>query len=184
MSAVDKHKQTNLVQTVPRRSIQPILHPDEDILVAIQGTDLRADAIVQSLAFHAVEENWESLWAIADSLKREVSVLFDNQGLIWVDIGTPGMVRLSPPIGSQIPFQLWIHTHPWDAYWSITDKSTLSRASGVLNRALVLGHDHLVQTVYHETVSESSQTGWIFIDGVLSNWTAEAAVSYATLRQK
>ena len=93
MSAVDKHKQTNLVQTVPRGFIQPILHLDEDILVAIQGTDLRADAIVQSLAFHAVEENWESLWTIADSLKREVSVLFDNQGLIWVDIGTPGMVR-------------------------------------------------------------------------------------------
>ena len=184
MRTVDKHRQTNLVQPVPREAIQPKLHPEEDILVAIQGTDLRADAIVQSLAFHAVEENWESLWTIADSLKREVSVLFDNQGLIWVDIGTPGMVRLSPPIGSQIPFQLWIHTHPWDAYWSITDKTTLSRASGVLNRALVLGHAHLVQTVYHETVSESSQSEWISIEGVLSNWTAEAAVSYATLRQK
>ena len=184
MSSVDKHRQPNLVNPVPQGSIRPKLHPDEDILVAIQGTDLRADAIVQSLAFHAAEENWESLWTIADSLKREVSVLFDNQGLIWVDIGTPGMVRLSPPIGSQIPFQLWIHTHPWDAYWSITDKSTLSRASGVLNRALVLGHDHLVQTIYHDAVSESIHTEWISIDGVLSNWTAEAAVSYATLRQK
>ena len=184
MSNVDKHKQTYVVQPVPREAIQPKLHPNEDILVAIQGTDLRVDAIVQSLAFHAVEENWESLWTIADSLKREVSVLFDNQGLIWVDIGTPGMVQLSPPIGSQIPFQLWIHTHPWDAYWSITDKNTLGRASGIIRRALVLGHDHLVQTVYHDAVSESKHPEWISIDGVSSNWTEEAAVSYATLRRK
>ena len=177
MRTVDKHRQTNLVQPVPREAIQPKLHPEEDILVAIQGTDLRADAIVQSLAFHAVEENWESLWTIADSLKREVSVLFDNQGLIWVDIGTPGMVRLSPPIGSQIPFQLWIHTHPWDAYWSITDKETLSIATGILEKALVLGHDHLVRTVHHEGESTEASESRLATGGPLMHWTAEAAMS-------
>ena len=45
---------------------------------------------------------------------QEVSVLFDADGRIWVDIGTVGHVSLEPPLGATIPFRLWVHTHPWD----------------------------------------------------------------------
>ena len=169
---------------VPQEPVVPRLHPTPDVRRAVESSDLRADAIVQSIAFYAVEEDWQSLWNLADSLKREVSVLFDEQGLIWVDIGSAGRVAMSPPTGSRIPFQLWIHTHPWDAYWSMTDKETLGIASGILEKALVLGHDHLVRTVHHEDESPDSSGSRLASDGPLMHWTAEAAMSYATFRQE
>ena len=167
-----------------REPVVPRLHPTLDFRRAVDGGDLRDDAIVQSIAFYAVGEDWQSLWNLADSLKREVSVLFDEQGLIWVDIGSTGRVALSPPNGSRIPFQLWIHTHPWDAYWSITDKETLSIATGILEKALVLGHDHLVRTVHHEGESTEASEARLATGGPLMHWTAEAAMSYATFKQE
>jgi uncharacterized membrane protein len=167
----------------PRNPVLPRLHPKTEVQRAIDGNDLRADAIVQSIAFYAVEEDWQGLWNLADSLKREVSVLFDEQGLIWVDIGSAGRVAMSPPTGSRIPFQLWIHTHPWDAYWSMTDKETLGIASGILEKALVLGHNHLVRTIHHDDESLDSSGSRLATDGPLMHWTAEAAMSYATLRE-
>jgi len=168
---------------VPQEPVVPRLHPTLDVRRAVEGSNLRADAIVQSIAFYAVEEDWQSLWNLADSLKREVSVLFDEQGLIWVDIGSAGRVAMSPPTGSRIPFQLWIHTHPWDAYWSMTDKETLGIASGILEKALVLGHNHLVRTIHHDDESLDSSGSRLATDGPLMHWTAEAAMSYATLRE-
>ena len=170
--------------TTPRNPVLPRLHPSNDVQRAIDDSNLRTDAIVQSIAFYAVEEDWQSLWNLADSLKREVSVLFDEQGLIWVDVGSTGRVALSPPNGSRIPFQLWIHTHPWDAYWSITDKETLSIATGILEKALVLGHDHLVRTVHHEDGSPDSSESRLATDGPLMHWTAEAAMSYTAFQQE
>ncbi len=170
--------------TAPQEPVVPRLHPIRDVRRAVEGTDLRADTIVQSIAFYAVEEDWQGLWNLADALKREVSVLFDEQGLIWVDIGSTGRVALSPPNGSRIPFQLWIHTHPWDAYWSITDKETLGIATGILDKALVLGHDHLVRTVHHEDGSPDSSESRLATDGPLMHWTAEAAMSYTAFQQE
>ncbi len=184
MSEFEKQDLPQVDGITPQEPILPRLHPSQDLLKAIQGSDLRADAILQSLAFYAVEGDWEGVWNIADALSREVSVLFDNQGLVWVDVGTPGMVRLSPPIGSQLPLRLWIHTHPWDAYWSMTDKRTLDVASSVLKRALVLGHDHLVQTVNHEGEPSDSSDTRLATDGGLMHWTAEAAMSYTAFNQK
>ncbi len=166
---------------VPRDPVVPRLHPTRDILRAVNNADLRADAILQSIAFYAVEEDWQGLWNLADSLKREVSVLFDEQGLIWVDIGSTGRVALSPPTGSRIPFQLWIHTHPWDAYWSMTDKETLGITSGILEKALVLGHDHLVRTLHLDDEATDSSDTRLATNGGLMHWTAEAAMSYAAL---
>jgi hypothetical protein len=170
-------------QDLGRKSVLPRLHPTADVQHAVDGGNLSADAIVQSIAFYAVEEDWQSLWNLADSLKREVSVLFDEQGLIWVDIGSSGRVAMSPPTGSRIPFQLWIHTHPWDAYWSMTDKETLGIASGILEKALVLGHDHLVRAVHHEAESPDASDSRLATNGPLMHWTAEAAMSYAALRE-
>ena len=184
MSNIEKQDLPQPSDPVPQESVLPRLHPSHDIQRAVHGNDLRADAILQSLAFYAVEKDWESLWKIADTLRREVSVLFDDQGLIWVDVGTPGMVRLSPPIGSRIPLRLWVHTHPWNAYWSVTDKRTLASVSGVLDRALVLGHDHIVQTMHHQEGLTGFSDARLGTEGGLVHWTAEAAMSYAAFRQE
>ena len=169
--------------TTPREPVLPRLHPTIDVRRAVQGSDLRADTILESIAFYAVEEDWQGLWNLADSLKREVSVLFDEQGLIWVDVGSTGRVTLSPPTGSRIPFQLWIHTHPWDAYWSMTDKETLGIASGILEKALVLGHDHLVRTLHLVDEATDSSDTRLATNGGLMHWTAEAPMNYAALRE-
>ena len=184
MSDIEKQDLVQGAEPVPQEAVLPRLHPKQDVLRAVQGSDLRADAILQSIAFYEVERDWQSLWNLADALKREVAVLFDDQGLVWVDVGTPGMVRLSPPVGSRIPLRLWVHTHPWDAYWSKTDKRSLGIASGVLKKALVLGHDHLVRTVHHEQGPVNSSDERLATDGSLMHWTAENAMNYVAFRQE
>ncbi len=186
MSGLEKQDLAPSSLPAPQEPIIPHLHPIEDIEQAIQSGDLRADALLQSFAHFAVEADWRSVWNLADHLKREVSILFDAQGWIWVDIGTIGMVRLSPPIGSQLPLRLWVHTHPWNAYWSVTDRRTLATVSGVLDEALVLGHDHLVRTVYSEYMNRASTEcdSRLAIDGPLMNWTAEEAISYAVMLEE
>ena len=180
MSELEKHDLPHSSSPAPQEAVPPRLHPAVEIVRAIQEQDLRADAILQSFAYYAVEGHWRSVWDLAHALNREVSILFDVQGWVWVDIGTIGMVRLSPPIGSQLPLQLWVHTHPWDAYWSGTDRRTLATVSGVLDEALVLGHDHLVRAVHKEHVPPDPDSR-LSVDGPLMHWTAEAAMPYSSV---
>ena len=181
MSGIEK-QDLALGNPEPREAVTPRLHPAQDILNATRGGNLRANAIIESIAYYAIEQDWESVWNIADGLKREISVLFDNQGWVWVDVGTPGMVQLSPPLGSQLPLRLWVHTHPWDAYWSATDKRTLGTVSGILDRALVLGHNHLMRTVYRNEVPVHERDQRLDTDGVLMHWTLEAVVAYSSFK--
>ena len=81
-------------------------------------------------------------------MDREISALIDSDGRVYVDIGSRGEVRLAPPTGASIPFRTWIHTHPMDAYWSDTDRETLAICSGILDEAVVLGHDHYIRTSF------------------------------------
>ncbi len=186
MSGLEKQDSISSPSPPPQEAGLPRLHPTEDIEAAILSGDLRADALLQSFAYYAVEGHWLSVWNLADRLKREVSILFDAQDWVWVDIGTIGMVRLSPPLGSRLPLRLWVHTHPWNAYWSITDRRTLATVSGVLDKALVLGHDHLVRTVYDECVNPewAEMDSRLATDGPLMSWTDEAAMSYADMREQ
>ena len=168
----------------PGTSVDPINHSYEEALAAIGTGDLQHNVVLEKIAYHAQQSEWESLWCLADALKREVSVLFDSQGLIWVDVGTRGQVRLSPPIGCRLPLKLWIHTHPWDAYWSHTDRNTLSSASRVLEEAIVLGHDHYVlsQNHYHgRTRRRGAGRHHLSAFGPLSTWTDEHRVMYTSL---
>ena len=181
MSDFEKH---NLLSTelVPQEPVLPRLHPTQQIKDAIQSEDLRSDALLQSFAYFAVEGHWHRVWHLADALKREVSILFDAQGWIWVDIGTIGMVHVSPPIGSELPLRLWVHTHPWSAYWSDTDRRTLAGFSGALEEALVLGHDHLVRSIGRDP--ETNPFGRkLSSNGPLRYWTDEEPISYSTFRE-
>ena len=153
--------------------VTPFLHDPLEVQSAIGSGDLESRVLKETIAGLASQSMWRQLWLVADSLSREVSVLFDRDGRIWVDIGTAGQVRLSPPVGATIPFSLWIHTHPWDAYWSSTDLSTLASYSRILDSALVLGHDHMKSTRKAEGDCERLGPG-----APLSVWTSEEVRTY------
>ena len=182
MITVEKQDQITGSNLPPQDPILPRLHPTVNLWHAIQSGDLRHEAILQSLAFYGVESNWEAVWIIADALKREVSLLFDNQGLVWVDVGDRGMVRLSPPMGSRLPLRLWVHTHPLTAYWSATDRRTLGSVSGILEAALVLGNDHLVQSIHLDPPPCSPSDQRLAAEGSLLHWTDEEAATYESIK--
>ncbi len=158
--------------------VTPVLHGPHSVVRAIHSAlhdgNLESEELLQTIAALASGEMWEQLWNVADALSREVSVLFDREGRIWVDIGTAGQVRLNPPVGSTIPFSLWIHTHPWDAYWSPTDLATLAAYSGILDEAIVLGHDHMKRARKGE--GECERLG---PEPPLSVWTSEPVRTYS-----
>ena len=158
----------------PRSEIQPTLHDEETIESLVRSGDFDSLPIRETLAHYATQKDWQNLWNLADLLRREVSVLFDSEDKVWVDVGTSGQVRLAPPEGAIIPFKLWIHTHPWDAYWSSTDLDSLLLFSGILNEAIVLGNDHFKRTIHsQEKVPTPLELG-----SALENWTDEELTYY------
>lgn len=162
-------------QTIdPRSEIQPTLHDEETIDLLVRSGDFDSLPIRETLAHFATQKDWKNLWNLADSLGREVSVLFDSEDKVWVDVGTSGQVRLAPPEGAIIPFKLWIHTHPWDAYWSSTDLDSLMQFSGILNEAIVLGNDHFKRTIHCQNKAPNPlESG-----SALENWTDEELTYY------
>lgn len=183
MRGLEKQELSPTSAMIPQEAVIPRLHPTRDIEMAIVSGNLRSEALLQSFAYFAVEHHWQSVWNLADSLKREVSILFDSQGLIWVDIGTIGMVHVSPPIGSELPLRLWVHTHPWSAYWSDTDRRALAGFAGALDEALVLGHDHLVRSIGRDPATHPFGRK-LSSDGPLMHWTDEDPMSYQAFREE
>ena len=154
------------------QSVIPRIHSEEIVSLDISSGRLESSSVKETIAGFAQREDWPCLWRLADSMSREVSVLFDAEGSVWVDIGTRGHVSLAPPLGAVIPFRLWIHTHPWDPYWSQTDRDTLASYSTILDSALVLGHDRMKWT------RNGSPTESIESSGPLSEWSSEPCVYY------
>jgi hypothetical protein len=140
----------------------------------IEALDHNADQVMETIGALAVERRWPELWLLADKMGKEVSVLLDSENRVWVDIGTRGRVVLTPPIGSTIPYKLWIHTHPRDAYWSATDLNTIASHSFILERAIVLGFNHMKVAQRQD----SQPTRGLEEEGPLSLWTNEPLVYY------
>ena len=159
-------------------SVIPRIHSNEEVSEDIISGRFASPRVKETIAALARAESWLELWEIADSMSREVSVLFDADGRIWVDIGTAGHVSLEPPLGATIPFRLWVHTHPWDPYWSQTDKDTLAAYSTILESALVLGHDRMKWS----RIGSEMQT--IEPSGPLSDWSSEPCVHYEDERSE
>ena len=155
--------------------MEPVLHDRSHVLGLVRKGFVEAPEVLQTLAWLALSGHgghlgsWKSLWGVADEMGKEVSVLIDKHGSAWVDVGTSGMVRLAPAVGSVAPFRFWLHTHPWDAYASSTDRDTLASCSGILEEAVVLGHDHFVHLINEEV----SLTNGLAKDGPLSHWTSD-----------
>ena len=156
--------------------VTPVEHPRSEVLSAIYRGDFDGPLAKESIAYLATAGRWKDLWDIADSMSREVSILFDSNMMVWVDVGTRGEVSLEPPIGATIPFRLWIHTHPLDAYWSSTDLRTLASYSSILSDALVLGHDHCKKS--SRPIPGQDLLG---AEGPLSQWTSEPCKMYSEM---
>tara|TARA_B110000003_G_scaffold276182_1_gene321354 strand:- start:5540 stop:6751 length:1212 start_codon:yes stop_codon:yes gene_type:complete len=152
--------------------ISPQIHSKFEINEEISLGSHDSVKIKETLAGFAQEKDWISLWGLADDLGREVSILYDQESTIWVDVGTTGRVELAPPIGSLTPYKLWIHTHPRNAYWSSTDKNTIAAYTEILDEAIVLGHDHFKRTIKSDNLSNS-----LDVIGPLSRWSDEP-ISY------
>ena len=156
--------------------VEPIPHSIREVSDDISAGTYETLRVRETIAHLAHEGSWKKLWDVADMMSKEVSVLFDLTGRIWVDIGTAGQVRLSPPMGAKVPFRLWVHTHPWDAYWSSTDLGTLASSSRILDEAIVLGHDHFKRTSKGRSDNETLSPS-----GPLSLWSSESCLPYSQL---
>ena len=122
----------------------------------------------------AQKSNWHMIYLLSKSVSREVSILVDSKDNHFVDWGTIGSVKLSPPIGAVLPFKLWVHTHPSNAaYWSITDRNTLEIAKGILDKALVLGEDGLLSTILQPIGSSTDDT-----ENSNLQWTEEEVIGW------
>lgn len=137
--------------------------------------DVESKICIEYVIEQAKQRNWYLIYLLSEHVAREVSILVDNSDNYWVDWGTIGSVHLRPPLGAVLPFKLWVHTHPSNtAYWSITDRTSLEMAKGILEEALVLGQDGLLSTNSQQTRSTLEYT-------VNSNlhWTEEEVVSWS-----
>ena len=136
--------------------------------------DVESEIVKDYIIEQVVKENWYMVYLISQLVSREVSILNDSNDNIWVDWGTVGRVKLSPPIGSTLPFKLWVHTHPSNtAYWSITDRNSLDFAKGILEKAIVLGENGLLSS---STQAIISYTGDTVVE--TQQWTEEQVVSW------
>ena len=154
-------------------SISPQIHSKFEINEDISSGCHDSLKIKETLAGFAQKKDWISLWSLADDLGREVSILYDQNSTMWVDVGTSGRVELAPPIGSLTPYKLWIHTHPRDAYWSSTDRNTIAIYTEILDEAIVLGHDHFKRTIKSDNFYSNSLDDI----GPLRKWSDEP-ISY------
>ena len=157
----------------PKGSEEPKIHAPQLVDSCLDTGDYDCEVIREHIAGLTHAGRWQQIWEIGNRLLREVSVLIDAEGKYYIDIGTSGEVKMSPPIGAKVPFKLWLHTHPQDAYWSSTDRDTIASYTSLLERAVVLGHDHYKQTVFSDS-PEAALEG----DGPLSSWTSEPTVLY------
>ena len=158
----------------PRGCVKPILHPSNLVGPCIDTGDYDSELVREHIAGLAEGRRWQEIWHIGDRLLREVSVLIDAEDKIYIDIGTSGEVKMAPPEDAKVPFKLWIHSHPRDAYWSPTDRDTIACYTGLLETAAVLGHDHYKMTCHTESPSSSLEP-----EGPLSSWSSEPTVLYS-----
>ena len=136
--------------------------------------DVESESSREFVIERAKQGNWYFIYLLSERVAREVSILVDANDNYWVDWGTIGRVKLSPPTGSVLPFKLWVHTHPSNtAYWSITDRNSLDMAKGILEEALVLGENGLLSTTLQPITSST-------VDNIHSNlqWTEEEVTSW------
>ena len=131
-----------------------------------------------------IEEAWmgeeyqshfhEMIWEMSQTafdVPREVQVVIDNTGALYISVGSPGFVSFDGDedqlAGMKMPIFQWIHTHPFgDAYFSGRDLLTISMWERHLIQAIVLGKDERMTMFFRagkdgKHLQEFTQYTWI-----------------------
>ncbi len=165
----------------PSPAVTPRLHDEgvlrsHVVLAAAAGEGPVDDSIRETIAHHASEGDWRSVWTISNTMEREVSVIVDADSEIFVDVGDGHRVELGMPEGAIMPMQ-WTHTHlsPLLSYWSETDRDSLSAGSMILREALVLSETGIKRTVI---LDDGEDVPRLADEGPLSVWSDESVSPY------
>jgi hypothetical protein len=102
----------------------------------------------------------EAIWHASTVIlpKLEVSIIVDRDGKLFMNRGSPGFVDYKGVdlVGMKIPLQSWIHTHPFGlAFWSGTDRNTLSNWKFMLEEATVLGNQERLTWIKDKSGKET-----------------------------
>ncbi|MDP6639798.1 MAG: hypothetical protein QGH90_08125 [Candidatus Poseidoniaceae archaeon] len=136
-----------------------------------------ADESAPLIGVLAQRDEWDAIYLLSTLAGRELSVVFDADDAVHVDWGSPGQVPLHPPLGSTIPFRLWVHTHPHGhAYWSATDRNSLANGTLILAKAQVLGDNGILTST---RMDESADCGRLATMGPLARWSDEEVVLWS-----
>ena len=111
-----------------------------DICNIARNRDVESEVFLDSQRRLSRKRRWDLIYHLSELAGLETSVLIDASDQVFIDWGTSGEVRLTPPLGAKIPFKLWVHTHPgFHPYWSGTDTNSLAIGVSIIERAMVLG---------------------------------------------
>ncbi len=140
-------------------------------LIRINGQD--SEKTTQLISELTTQKDWDKIYQISEFFGQEISILVDAQERIFVDWGSISRVELTPPLGSVVPFKLWLHTHPRNqAFWSETDQYSLFIAERILEQAIVLGMDGILTTSNTNLLELKPSTDQ-------SCWTSEQVASWS-----
>ena len=103
---------------------------------------------------------WEMSTEAFD-IPREIQIVIDDDGEIFIDVGTPGYVDFSfEPSGMKLPIMCWIHTHPFgQAFFSGTDWKTIKSWKGMMQSATVLGDNQFISYDCNSEIAKQVQYG-------------------------
>lgn len=151
----------------------------ERACIAAQERRVDDEDLLTAQRMLAQAGRWDGVYVLSVMAGLETSVLIDADEKIFIDWGTAGQVTLQPPVGGRIPFKLWVHTHPrFASYWSITDTTSLSLGTGILESAMVLGQPGPKHSSNRSLV-EVNTTATLAEDGPLHHWTDEEPVPWS-----
>ena len=150
----------------------------ERACIAAQERRVDDEDLLTAQRMLAQAGRWDGVYVLSVIAGLETSVLIDADEKIFIDWGTAGQVTLQPPVGGRIPFKLWVHTHPrFASYWSITDTTSLSLGTGILESAMVLGQPGPKHSS-NRSLIEVDDDSMLSEHGPLSQWTDEKPVPW------
>ena len=150
----------------------------ERACIAAQDRRVDDEDLLTAQRMLAQAGRWDGVYVLSVMAGLETSVLIDADEKIFIDWGTAGQVTLQPPVGGRIPFKLWVHTHPrFASYWSITDTTSLSLGTGILESAMVLGQPGPKHSS-NRSLIEVDDDSTLSSQGPLSQWTDEEPVPW------
>lgn len=145
----------------------------ENIIELIRNNGQNSEEAAKIINELMKQRDWDKIYQISEYFGQEISILIDTDEQCFIDWGNMSRVSLSPPVGSKLPFKIWLHTHPRNlAFWSETDQKSLFLAERILEQAAVLGIDGMLLSYNTNLLELKPSTDQ-------SCWTSERVISWS-----